>query len=67
MTEMALGAAVTRLERAIMRLERAAEGSRPRPDDTALAAAEARHGRLRAQVADAVARLDRLLGEGDAG
>lgn len=63
MTDTALGAAVTRLERAIARLEGAPAGV---PDDDALRRLDARHQQLRARVGETVARLDALIVAGEA-
>lgn len=60
MTERAQ-AALIRIEAAAARLEHVLTARRVPEPDPALARLEERHGRLRAETAAALARLDRLL------
>ena len=61
MTDERLIMAIGRLERALSRAEKAADGA---ADDGALKALTERHERLRSRTKDAIAALDRLTAAG---
>lgn len=60
MTNERLAQAIRRLDRALARVEAAAE--RPARPDPAVAQLQQRHERLRARTKDAITALDRLIG-----
>ncbi len=62
-----LTTALSRLEAALTRVEAAARAPTPGADAAALAALAERHDRLRAGAAEALERLDRLIGAAGSG